>query len=99
MSKRELQDEPLAKTVPTSPPLADEDEESSPRPLTRSGKGILSREFYEQEGIEELPELGDYFDRFTERPLDAYERIKICRAYASYLVTTIREPPVKKSKK
>jgi len=72
---------------------------SSPTPLRRSGKEPLSREFYLQENVEELPELGDYFDRFVERPLDAYERIKVCRAYASYLVTTIREPAVKKHKK
>jgi len=93
MAKRSL--EPTLVEDEASPP-------SSPRPLLRrSGKEPMTREtFLQEEDVEELPELGDYFDRFVDRPLDAYERIKICRAYASYLVTTIREQPKeKKSKK
>jgi hypothetical protein len=75
------------------------------RVLERSGKAPLSRAAFEdvedsssQSEIkpEDVPDLGDYFRPFG---LSADHEAKICRAYASYLVTTGAAQGRKRAKK
>lgn len=80
-----------------SPTYHKDDSDHSPvleRQDAVAGKAPMMDYFMEEDEIEELPDLAEYFDQFT---LDYEAQIRICRAYASYLSTLV--PPKRKRKK
>jgi len=86
----------VVKTVP--PSEEDPKEEDSPRPMLRSGKQPMQRQWVledSSEGPEDaLPDVNKFFDDHGTSPED---RVKICRACASYNVS-ILPPKAKKEK-
>lgn len=83
----------MSSVVKTVPPSEEEPVEDDPRPLKRSGKQPLAAFYREDSDDEEAkrPDLDSYFNDFDT---PAEDRIKICRAYASYWVSVL--PPKEK---
>jgi hypothetical protein len=88
-------------TIP-EPVISDVETQPVPRQLKRkkasanlAGKGpayTSPQEVYDEEDIDSsevdtMPSLDQYFDQFE---VDFGDRIKLCRAYASYLAATLK---------